>query len=114
MVKRFLKGSYLPTGLGMLGMPFRETKLFKEVSQREETPPPKVKKKKKTEQRHNECRRNHRVWAGVPERKRIPNRGGEGSGEKPRGRCVMKLVVPVWELPFESWVSQERWIRVLL
>lgn len=26
----------------------------------------------------------------------------------------MKLVVPGWELPFESWVSQERWIRVLL
>lgn len=43
MVKRFLKGSYPPTGLGMLGMPFRETKLFKEVSLREETPPPKVK-----------------------------------------------------------------------
>ena len=26
----------------------------------------------------------------------------------------MKLIVPVWELPFESWVSQERRIRVLL
>lgn len=38
MVKRLLKESCLPTGLGMFGMSFIETKLFKERSLREETP----------------------------------------------------------------------------
>lgn len=74
-VKSFLKKSYLPIGLSILGMPLIETKLFKEISLREETPGVKTSKGIKT------VRRNQWGWALVPERKWIPNRGGGGSRE---------------------------------
>lgn len=61
-VKSFLKKSYLPIGLSILGMPLIETKLFKEISLREETPGVKTSEGIKT------VRRNQWGWVLVPER----------------------------------------------
>lgn len=65
----------------MLGMPLIETKLFKEISLREETP------EVKTSRGIRNARRNHRGRALAPERKWIPNRAKEGSGKPRRPVC---------------------------